>query len=289
MKRLFFVIVILATLSSMMFAAGCNKEQEILVVSREKGSGTREIFDSLVKNESGSSLQDAELTKDADQQSTNERVRTLVATTDSGIGYVSLAALNSDVKTIAVEGIPVSQETVRNGSYMFTRSLYIVTRKNQSLSEAANDFMHYLRSSDAQDIVGVKLVKRESTVAYTPPQQAVNGRIVIRGATTVDPLMDDLIEDYKKITGEKTRGVSFNKDTQGSAGALTAVENDCAGETIGLYSGMIAPDDIQKFDFYELALDGIAIIVNKDNPIENITTAQLYKIYTGEIKKFSAL
>lgn len=289
MRRVFLVTMILAVLSASVFLCACNKEQEILAVSREKGSGTREIFDERVKNASGERLSETELTKEVDQQSSNERVLTLVATTDTAIGYVSLAALNSDIKTVTVDGIEPSQQTVENGSYPFSRSLYIVTKKDQGLTAAAYDFIKYLRSTDAQEVVGEKLVPRMSTVSYTAPEEEVTGRVVIRGSTTVDPLMDDLIEEYKKLTGEKTRGVSFNKDTQGSEGALTAVEHDKHGETIGVYAGMIAEGDNAKFDFYELAKDGIAVIVNKDNPIDNITTEQLYKIYTGEVKKFSEL
>jgi len=288
-KALAIFSIILISITGFSLLSACGKEQKILVVSREKGSGTREIFDSLVTNAAGDTLTDTELAKEADQQSSNERVLTLVATTDSAIGYVSLAALNTDIKTVPVNGVAASQETVENGSYLFSRALYAVTKKDMGLTPAAYDFMRYLKSADAQDIIGEKLVRRQASAEYTPPGEAVEGRVVIRGSTTIDPLMDDLIEDYKQLTADKTRGVSFNKDTQGSEGALIAVEHDDQGETIGVYAGRIAEGDNTKYDFFELALDGIAVIVNKSNPIENVTPVQLYKIFSGEVTKFTEL
>jgi len=300
MKKQIAIIAIAAlALTGLALFAGCNKEEkDILVVAREAGSGTRDAFDTLVKNAAGDNLvktadgtaRDAVVTT-ADLQNTTNNVLTKVAANVTAIGYVSLGSLNDTVKAVKVEGIAASSATVLDGTYKLQRPFVILTKKDVDLTPAAADFVRYLKSSSAQEIVGEKLVKQEtaSQVAYTAPAEAVSGTVVIKGSTSVDPYMDQLIADYQAKGGDKVTGVTFNKDAQGSGAGITAVKADTAGNVIGMSSSAIKTADASSLDYFTIALDAIAVIVHKDNTVNNLTVEQLYKIYTGEIKKFSEI
>jgi phosphate transport system substrate-binding protein len=298
-KRIARIIVVAMAFVGLALSAGCTKEEkDILVVAREAGSGTREAFDGMIKNTAGDSLmktaggisRDA-LVETADIQNTTNNVMMKVAGNKNAIGYISLGSLNDTVKAVKVAGIAASPATVLDGSYTLQRPFVILVRKNAALTPAAADFLKYLQSSSAQDIVGAKLVKQEnaSQSAYIAPAEPISGAVVIKGSTSVDPCMDLLIADYQKKGGSNVIGITFNKDAQGSAAGITAVKGDTAGNIIGMSSGAVKSADASALDYFSIALDAIAVIVNKDNTLEDITIDQLYKIYSGEIKKFSEL
>jgi phosphate transport system substrate-binding protein len=193
------LVIALSTLLMVTALFGCTaaEEKDILVVSREAGSGTRDAFDTLVKNAAGDSLaKDAAGTKrdavleTADFQSTPNGVLTKVAGNTNAIGYISLGSLSNTVKALEVNGVAASSATVLDGTYKLQRPFVIMTKKDQTLTAATADFMRYLESSSAQDIISAKLVPQEdeSQVAYTAPASAITGEIIIKGSTSVDPI-----------------------------------------------------------------------------------------------------
>jgi|AGTN01.1.fsa_nt_gi ABC-type phosphate transport system, periplasmic component len=295
MKKRIFAIIVVALVSIGLFA-GCSGNKDILVVVREAGSGTRDAFDGLVKNAAGDSLAKLAdgtardgVVETADIQSTTESVLSKVAANKNAIGYISLGSISSEVKALKVDGVAPAQATTLDGTYKLQRPFVIMTKKGLTLTPATADFVKYLKSTNAQNIVGQKLVKQEnsSQVAYAEPADTLTGTIIIKGSTSVDPYMDQLIASYQSLGGSKVNGIQFNKDAQGSAFGLSAAKEDTTGNVIGMSSSAIKTADQSSLDYFSIALDAVAVIVHSDNPLTEITISQLYDIFTGTVTKFS--
>lgn len=280
--------------------SACNKgEKHILVISREDGSGTRDAFDGLIKNAEGASLQKdkdgnryrrSPIVSSAEILSKTGDVLTKVNAASTAIGYISLGSLNGTVKALSVNGIKATADNVLNGSYELKRPFVIASSRSVALTAATADFISYLSSAQAQEIViGQKYVEQASSMHYSAPQTALQGTVVIKGSTSVDPLMDKLIADYQSIGGAKVSGVEFEKDAQGSSHGISAVKADVVGNVIGMSSSSVKSSDAESLDYFNIALDAVAIIVNNSNALENVTIAQLFDIYTGAVTKFSQL
>ncbi len=290
-KVILAIIVLVVALTAVL--AACGGEKDIAVIARTSGSGTRDAFESIVKSEDGTSLKDAGLMKGAIEQDKTSTVISLVASTKTGIGYVSLGSVDESVKVLDVEGVKATAENVLNGSYKMQRPFVI----NKALSEAdgltaaTKDFIAFLKSSQAQEIVGEEGYVRqdEGATEYSAPTAALTGTINISGSTSVDPLMDKLIGEYKEIGGAAVANVEISKNCQGTSHGISAVKADEVGNVIGLGSSAVKAADEAQISHFEIALDAIAVIVNPENELENIGIAQLFGIYTGSITKFSAL
>lgn len=120
-------------------------DAEIVLIGREAGSGTRDGFESITG------------TKDACQYrqelgSTGD-VITAVAGNPQAIGYASLASVSDTTKTLSVEGVAPTEDTVRDGSYKVQRPFVLVTAKDKQLSDAAQAFYDYVMSPDADAIL----------------------------------------------------------------------------------------------------------------------------------------
>ncbi|MEG2159333.1 MAG: substrate-binding domain-containing protein, partial [Clostridia bacterium] len=269
------LIVVLCCVLCLSVVAGCGGEKDILVVSRESGSGTRDAFDGLIKNSEGDSLAkkadgtvvDA-ITKTADIQNSTGNVMTKVSSAQSAIGYISLGSLNSTVKSLTLNGVTATAENVLNNSYKLQRPFVIMTNKSVTLTSATQDFLRYLESSDAQKIVKAsKYVEQASVIEYTAPASPISGKIVIKGSTSVDPLMDKLIADYLIKGGNKVTGVEFSKDAQGSAQGISSAKADTVGNVIGMSSSAIKTADAESLKYSNIALDAVAVIVNNNNTL----------------------
>ena len=292
-KVILAIIVLVVALTAIL--AACGGEKDIAVIARTSGSGTRDAFESIVKSEDGTSLKDAGLMKGAIEQDKTSTVISLVASTKTGIGYVSLGSVDESVKVLDVEGVKATAENVLNGSYKMQRPFVIMTNKAISeadgLTAATKDFIAFLKSSQAQEIVGEEGYVRQDEGAqeYSAPTAALTGTINISGSTSVDPLMDKLIGEYKEIGGAAVANVEISKNSQGTSHGISAVKADEVGNVIGLGSSAVKAADEAQISHFEIALDAIAVIVNPENELENIGIAQLFGIYTGSITKFSAL
>lgn len=295
------VCILLVAMLATTGLSACNNdgEKNILVISREDGSGTRDAFDGLIKNTEGASLKkDASgegystspIVKSAEILSKTGDVITKVSSTKTAIGYISLGSLNDSVKALAVNGVVASSQTVLDGTYALKRPFVIVTSNSVTLTAATADFMKYIASSNAQEIVKQnKYVEQASATAYIAPSKNLSGTIVIKGSTSVDPLMDELIANYLSIGGAKVSAIAFEKDAQGSSYGTSGAKNDTVGNVIGMSSSAIKSADAGALNQITIALDAVAIIVNNSNSLTNVTVAQLYDIYTGAITKYSQL
>lgn len=291
-KKVIFVMIALVIALTVVLAA-CGGEKDIAVIARTSGSGTRDAFESIVKSEDGTALKDAGLMKGALEQDKTSTVISLVSSTETGIGYVSLGSVDDSVKVLKVEGVEATAENVLSGDYKMQRPFVIMTSKamGENLTAATRDFLAFLRSTQAQDVVEEEGYVRqdEGATEYTAPASAVSGTVSISGSTSVDPLMDKLIGKYKEIGGASVAGVEISKNCQGTSHGIAAVKADKTGNVIGLGSSAVKEADEAEIAHFEIALDAIAVIVNPENTLEDITIAQLFDIYTGKIVKFSAL
>ena len=291
-KKVIFVMIALVIALTAVLAA-CGGEKDIAVIARTSGSGTRDAFESIVKSEDGTALKDAGLMKGAIEQDKTSTVISLVSSTETGIGYVSLGSVDDSVKVLKVEGVEATAENVLSGDYKMQRPFVIMTNKamGENLTAATRDFLAFLRSTQAQDVVEEEGYVRqdEGATEYTAPASAVSGTVSISGSTSVDPLMDKLIGKYKEIGGASVAGVEISKNCQGTSHGISAVKADKTGNVIGLGSSAVKEADEAEIAHFEIALDAIAVIVNPENTLEDITIAQLFDIYTGKIVKFSAL
>lgn len=251
-----------------------NVNQEITVVSREDGSGTRGAFIELVgvqeKNADGKKVD--KTTKEAIIADKTDVMLSQVAGNESAIGYVSVASLNENVKALKVDGIEPTTETIKTGNYKVSRAFYIATKKEQS--ELTKDFIEYILSKEGQEVVSKTCISLGDT-AKPYAGSKPSGKIVIAGSSSVTPVMEKLTEAYKVINPKATIEVQQGDSTSGMQAAIDGVAD------IGMSSRELKDSELGKLTPVKIALDGIAIIVSKSNPIDNITTEFVKNIYTG--------
>ena len=279
MKR-FFCTIIASVLMISVVGCGNNTGDSITVISREASSGTRSAFTELMgiidENDTDLTTASAEET-----QSTNVMMTT-VAGNANAIGYVSLGSLSDSVKAIKVDGVEPTVENIAAGKYTVSRAFNIVYK--DGLSDLARDFLSYILSAEGQTVIGdAEYIKiSENSESYTPA--GLSGKLIIDGSTSVGPVMEKLADAYKKLN----TGVSIEiQQTGSSAGISSALDGVC---DIGMSSRELKESEIAGGAVAEkIALDGIAVIVNHDNPVDDLTSEQIRGIYTGEVTIWSQI
>ena len=291
MKKVLAVGVIAAMAATMFTACGSSSSGssdsdasgKISVISREEGSGTRgafiELFGIETKDKDGNktdnTIKDAEITN-----STAVMIQT-VQGNKAAIGYISLGSLASSVKALKVDGNEASVENVKKGTYKVSRPFNIVIGKKTNA--AAKDFINYIMSKEGQKIVEKEGYVPEDT-SKTYSKSDASGKISVAGSSSVTPLMEKLAEAYQKVNSDVKVEVQESDSTTGITSATEGVCN------IGMASRDLEKEETDKgVKSKEIARDGIAVIVNKDNSLSEITSEQVKKIYTGEITKWDEL
>lgn len=255
----------------------------ITVVSREDGSGTRGAFVELLgieqKNEAG---EKEDMTRaDAEIVNSTNGVMMSVAGNPSALGYISLGSLNDTVKAIKVDGVEVSAENIKAGNYKVARP-FEICYKEDALDDLTKDFIKFITSTDGQAIVEENgYLSIDATEAYTPVKQS--GTISANGSTSVGPLMEKLGAKYEELTGVKVEV----QQTGSGAGITAATEGACS---FGMSSRELKQEELDAgLTELKIADDGIAVIVNGENPVDDLTSEQIMKIYTGEINNWEEL
>lgn len=278
-------------LGAVAFAAvGCNKgaADTINVFSREDGSGTRSAFTELtgvlVENEDGTET-DMTFSGASFQNSTNA-IMTAVAQDKNAIGYVSFGSLNDTVKAVAVNGVAPSVDTIKDKSYELQRPFNLAYKQQTVESnELLADFITFLASAEAQAIIADE--NHIATVENAQPYEVktgLSGRLCIGGSSSVSPLMEKLIEEYERLTGAEGIELQTIDSTAGMNGAIEGTFE------LGMASRDVKDSELSAgLTPYVLAYDGIAVIVNNENSISNLTTEQIRSIFTGEVRNWSAL
>lgn len=261
-------------------------DTDITVVSREDGSGTRGAFVELMgieqKNEAGDK---EDMTRgDAEISNSTNGVMMSVAGNVDAIGYISLGSLNDTVKALDVNGVECSVDDIKSGSYVVARPFNICYQQAKlDENAAAQDFIKFIESNDGQKIIADNgYISIDASGDYAV--SGASGAISLNGSTSVGPVMEKLAEAYKGLNPDVTIDI---QQTGSGAGITSATEGTC---DIGMSSRELKQEELDAgLTEMKIADDGIAVIVNLENPIENITSDEIMKIYTGEINNWSEL
>jgi phosphate transport system substrate-binding protein len=257
-----------------------DTSKAISVVSREDGSGTRgafiELFGVEVKGEDGSKKDMT--TKDAIIAKQTDVMMTIIAGDKFAVGYISLGSLNSTVKALQIDGVTASTGNVKNGTYKISRPFNIAY--NGELTGLAKDFVDFILSAEGQAVVGKSYI----TIDDNAPEYSGNkpsGKIVVAGSSSVTPVMEKLKEAYTALNPGSEIEIQMSDS---SAGMTAAMDGTC---DIGMASRELKDSELAVLTSTTIALDGIAVIVNNDNPADNLTKDQVKSIFTGETLKWS--
>ena len=255
----------------------------ISVLSREEGSGTRGAFVELfgVEEENADGEKVDNTTVDAQVTNSTAVMMTGVAQDPQAIGYISLGSLDASVKALKVDGAEASAENVKNGTYKVSRPFNIVT--GDSLSDVAQDFVDYILSSDGQAIVGEDYIPVDDAAeayAGTSPE----GSVVVAGSSSVSPVMEKLKEGYEAVNPNASIEIQTSDSTTGVESTISGICD------IGMASRELKDTETSEgVTGTQIAIDGIAIIVNNENSMTDITSDQVKQIYTGEVTNWEDL
>ena len=277
------IIGVLASAMLMGAMTGCGKaaSDDITVISREDGSGTRgafiELFGIEEKDADGNKIDNTIST--ADITNSTSVMMTSVADDTAAIGYISLGSLDDSVKAVKIDGAEASAENVSNGTYKVSRPFNIATKCTPN--EVTQDFINFILSADGQAVVEeAGYISDGNTGAFKAA--GVKGKINVAGSSSVTPVMEKLKEAYVAINPDVQIEVQQSDST---TGMTSAAEGVC---DIGMASRELKDSELSAgLTPTVIATDGIAVIVNKDSSVDSLTSDQVKGIYTGTITKWS--
>lgn len=251
--------------------AGTGLTGPISVVSREDGSGTRSAFVEIVdvmQDKNDMTVQTAII------QNGTDAVMTTVGNTPDAIGYISLGSLNDTVKAVKIEGVEATDQNIIDGKYPITRPFNIATKGEPS--ELAQYFIDFIMSKEGQEIAGDGYIAVDSGAAAFEVKDGLTGNVQVGGSTSVAPMVEKMAEKFTELTGV-TVDIQASGSSAGMTGAIDGVLD------IGMASRELSDEEKAELTPIVIAQDGIAVIVNNENPMEDLTLEQVQKIYLGEL------
>ena len=263
--------------------ASFDTTKTINATTRENGSGTRGAFIELFGIEVEENGEKVDKTDSSIAETNNTSVMmTTVASDSYSIGYISLGSLNDTVKAVKIDGVEPSVETVADGSYKIARPFNIVTKDD--LSDVAKDFETFILSADGQAVIEENgQIPNADAVAYEK-KDGLSGKIVVSGSSSVTPVMEKLKEAYVAINPDVEIEV---QQSDSSTGVTNTIDGSC---DIGMASRELKDSEASEgVTATVIAMDGIAVIVNNDNPLTDLTSDQVKSIYLGELTKWDEL
>jgi phosphate transport system substrate-binding protein len=259
-----------------------DSENPITVVARDSASGTRGAFHELmkIKVKEGDTEVDKLVTGALEFDGT-DKVITAVEGDKYGIGYISLGSVSERITAASVDGVEATIENVKSGKYAVARPFLLVTKGTES--DLVKDFISFTESVQGQQLVEKKhyIASVEGPVEYKA--SGLSGTIKVAGSTSVTPLMEVLQEAYKELNPNVTFEMQSNGSSQGIKSAIDGSYD------IGMSSRELKDEEKSQLNEHTLAIDGIAVILNNENPITDISSQNITKIYTGEITKWSGI
>lgn len=259
-------------------------DNDIAVISREDGSGTRgafvELFGVEQKNDAGEKVDYT--TVEATVTNNTSVMMTTVANDEYAIGYISLGSLNDTVKAVKIDGVDASVENIKNGTYTVNRPFNLAVQGE--LSEAAQDFLNYIMSAEGQAVIEEDGYIKIDEAAVSFESNGAEGKVVVAGSSSVTPVMEKLKEAY--VTANTNVTIEINT-SDSSTGVSSAIEGTC---DIGMASRALKDSETSEgVQEITIAKDGIAVIVNNNNPVGDLTTETVKNIYVGDILTWSEI
>ena len=257
-------------------ASDWDSSTDITIVSREDGSGTRgafiELFGVEEKNDAGEKVDMT--TEEAQITNSTSVMLTTVAGDEYAIGYVSLGSLDDSVKAVKIDGAEATADNIKSGDYKVSRPFNVATKKGQD-NEVAKDFLNFILSKEGQDVVSEEgYIAQDDAQAFEGTQPS--GKLVVGGSSSVSPVMEKLIEAYKAVNPNADIELQTTDSTTGMTSTIDGSYD------IGMASRELKDEEAAELDSTVIATDGIAVIVNNENPTDELTSDQVKAIYTGD-------
>lgn len=251
-----------------------DNTRDITVVSREDGSGTRGAFVELFGIEEEVNGEKVDMTtEEANITNSTSVMMSTVAQDEYAIGYISLGSLDDSVKAVKIDGSEATAENIKNGSYKISRPFNIATKED--LSDAAQDFEDFILSTEGQKVVeDNKYIPLDDVSDYK--SNGASGKVVVAGSSSVSPVMEKLKEAYAKVNSNASIEI---QESDSTTGVNSAIEGTC---DIGMASRDLK-DEEKGVKATAIAKDGIAVIVNNNNTIDDLTVDQIKDIFTGAV------
>ena len=284
MKKKIVGILAAAVIGTTAFATVASAASgTINVISREDGSGTRGAFIELFGIQEEKDGEKIDMTTvDASITNSTSVMMTTVAGDENAIGYISLGSLNDTVKAVKIDGAEATAENVANDTYKVSRPFNIVT--GEKVSEAAQDFVNYIMSEEGQQIVEDNGYIKADAEAKPYEAADVEGKVVVAGSSSISPVMEKLKEAYEAVNKNVTVEVQQSDST---TGVTSAAEGIC---DIGMASRELKDEETEmNLTATIIAKDGIAVVVNNENEVEDLTSDQVKAIFTGETTEWEDL
>ena len=257
-------------------SASWDSSYDITIVSREDGSGTRGAFIELFGIEEKNGDEKVDMTTEEAQITNSTSVMmTTVAGDEYAIGYISLGSLDDSVKALKIDGAEATAENVKSGTYKVSRPFNIATKENLD-NEVAKDFMNFIMSEEGQAVVEENhyiAVDDVKPFEGTSP----SGKAVVGGSSSISPVMEKLIEAYKAVNANAEIELQTTDSTTGMTSAIDGSYD------IGMASRELKDTELAEgLQATVIATDGIAVIVNKNSTVDELSSDQVKAIYTGE-------
>ena len=283
MKKKFLAIVTAALIGTTAFAATASAASGTIdVISREDGSGTRGAFIELfgIEEKQGDEKVDM-TTEDASITNSTSVMMTTVAGDENAIGYISLGSLNDTVKAVKIDGAEATAENVADDTYKVARPFNIVT--GDKLSDAAQDFINYIMSAEGQAVITENgYIGSDDAAAFE--SNGATGKVTVSGSSSVTPVMEKLKEAYTAVNSGAEIEIQESDSTTGMTDAAAGTSD------IGMASRELKDSETEQgLTATTIAMDGIAVVVNLDNPTANLTSDQVKGVYVGDVTSWDEL
>lgn len=276
MKKIISIVAAVALMAALFAGCAGSNTSKINVITREDGSGTRSAFIELFgiesENENGDKMDNTVIT--AETTNSTSVMITSVASDPNAIGYISMGSLGEDVKPVMIDGAAPTVENVENGTYKVCRPFNIAVM--DGISQTAQDFIDFIMSEEGQRVVSENgYIPQGTGGAYSGSAPA--GTVTVAGSSSVTPVMEKLKEAYEQVNPNAQIVVQQNDST---TGVTSAIDGIC---DIAMVSRELKESELSAgLSPTTIAIDGIAVIVNPDNPVDSLTSEEVKAIYTGE-------
>ena len=272
--------ILMTTIAGCGNKGGFDTKRSVNAITREDGSGTRGAFVELFELEevqADGSKKDL-ISKDIGVENNTNTILTTVAEDTYAIGYISMGSLNDSVKAAQIDGVAATAENVKNSSYKISRPFAIATKSDPS--ELVQDFIGFILSKEGEEVVaGSYIAITDNADVYAGDKP--DGTITIGGSSSVSPLMEKLIERYKEVNPNASVELQISDSSIGMTQTIEGAYD------IGMASRALKDSEKEELEDTQIALDGIAVIVNLENELTSLSEDEVKQIYLGEVEAWS--